>query len=124
MTTAVLSYAKVQKKFQSSVESIDFPSVNWKLIAICGFFVCLVLLVFYVWQVNGLTKGYYLINSYQNQISSLTQKNKNLEVSFAESSFWGEANAKIGALNFQKATSSSIKYVQIPDSSVAVKLVK
>ena len=118
MTTAVLNLnAKLHKKIQSRVEAIDLPAINWKLVLICGFFVCLSLLVFYVWQVNNLTKGYYLINSYENQIESLTQENKNLEVSFAESSFWQDASIKIQALDFQKA--DSVKYVQMPDSSVA-----
>lgn len=110
MTTAVL-------KIQSKVESIDFPSVNWKMVCICGFALCALLLVFYVLQVNDLTRGYYLINTYQKQISKLTQENKNTEVLFAESSFWGQAAAKIEALNFEKVT--SVKYIQIPDSSVA-----
>jgi hypothetical protein len=78
--------------------------------------VSLVLLVFYVWQINGLTKGYYLINSYENQISKLTEANKELQVSSAENSFLGSALIKIQALNFQK--NILVKYIQIPDSSI------
>lgn len=77
----------------------------------------LMLLVFYVWQINDLTRGSYLINSYEKQISKLSTENKNLEVSFAESSFLGQALQKIQALNFQKTT--SVKYIQIPDGAVA-----
>ena len=77
----------------------------------------LALLVFYVWQINDLTRGSYQINSYEKQISKLSDENKNLEVSFAESSFLGQALEKIQALNFQKTT--SVKYIQISDSSVA-----
>lgn len=99
------------------IESIDLPKINWKAICIVGFCVSLVSLVFYVWQINSLTKGSYLINSYEKQISKLSDENKNLQVSFAERSFLGQALLKIQALNFQKTT--SVKYIQIPDNSVA-----
>jgi len=99
------------------INSISMPSVNWKVICFAGFFMASALLVFYVWQINDLTRGSYMINSYQKQISKLSEENKNLEISFAESSFLGQALAKIQALNFQKTT--SVEYVEIPDNSVA-----
>ena len=66
---------------------------------------------------NGLTRGSYTMNAYEKQISKLSDENKNLQISFAESSFLGQALVKIQALNFQKTT--SVKYVQIMDGSVA-----
>jgi len=118
MTTLALNYYKVQKNIQSKINSIELPVINWRVIFFVGFFVGMALLVFYVWQVNCLTGGSYLINDYQNQINQLSQKNKNLEISFAENSFLGQALVKIQALNFQKVT--SVKYIQIPDSSIQV----
>jgi len=59
-----------------------------------------------------------LTNSYEKQISQLSEENKNLEISFAESSFLGQALIKIKALNFQKTT--SVKYIQILDGSAEV----
>ncbi|MGA2418138.1 MAG: hypothetical protein ABSF55_02780 [Candidatus Staskawiczbacteria bacterium] len=116
MTTAVLNYLKVQKKIQTRVNSVEFPEINWKIVCFAGFFVCLVLLVFYVWQINYLTKDFYLINGYKEQISQISQENKNLQVSFATNSFLGQVLEKVQALNFQKVT--SVKYIQIPDASV------
>jgi hypothetical protein len=107
MTTATLSFSKTE---------ISFPEMPWKVICIAGFLISLALLIFYVWQIDSLTKGSYLINSYQKQISQLSQENKNLQVSFAENSFLGQAMEKIQALNFQKTT--SVQYIQIPDVSV------
>ncbi len=118
MTTAVLSFAKVQKSLQSKVNSIDLPIVNWKKVCFIGFFISLALLVFYVWQINDLTRGSYLSNSYEKQITKLSDENKNLQVSFAESSFLEQALVKIQALNFQRTT--SVKYIQIPDISAGV----
>lgn len=117
MTTTALNYAKIQKKIKTSVESIELPSLNWRIACIAGFVACVALLFFYVWQVNSLTRGYFLINSYEKQINGFTRENKNLQVSFAESSFWGQAMSKIQSLDFQKVT--SVKYIQILDNSVA-----
>ena len=92
-------------------------SIKWKLVCSAGFAACLALLIFYVWQINDLTRGSYLVNNYENQIVNLSNENKNLEVSFAESSFLGGALTKVQALNFQKNT--SVKYIRILDNSVA-----
>lgn len=117
MTTATLTFSRAQKNLQAKIDSINLPIINWKIVCCTGFFIGLFLLIFYVWQINDLTRGYYLINSHEKQISKLSEENKNLEVSFAESSFLGQALIKIQALNFQKTT--SVKYIHIPDSSVA-----
>ncbi len=117
MTTATISYHRIQKNLQAKINSVSLPEINWKAVCFIGFFMSLALLVFYVWQINDLTRGSYQINSYEKQISKLSDENKNLEVSFAESSFLGQALEKIQALNFQKTT--SVKYIQISDSSVA-----
>lgn len=77
----------------------------------------MILSVFYVMQVNFLTQGSYLILSYENKMGELSQENENLEVSFAESSFLEGALSKIQEMNFQKVT--SVKYIQIPDNSLA-----
>jgi len=118
MTTIALTYTRVQKKVQTSIDSIRLPIVNWRAVCFIGFFICLSLLVFYVIQINSLTKSSYTLNTYQSQISKLSQENKNLAVSFAESSFLGQALDKIQSLNFQRAT--SVKYIQILDSSAQV----
>jgi len=117
MTTAILSFGRIQKNLQTKIDSIDMPVINWKAVCCVGFFMSLALLFFYVWQINDLTKGSYVINGYEKQISKLSDENKNLEVSFAENDFLGKALLKIQALNFQKT--ASVKYIQILDSSVA-----
>lgn len=118
MTTAALVFRGVRKNLRSKVNSIDLPIINWKAVCIFGFFAAMALLVFYVWQINSLTEGYYLISGYEKQVNELAGEKQELEISFAENSFLGEALVKIQALNFQKAT--SIKYIQIPANSVAV----
>jgi hypothetical protein len=107
MTTAGLSHAKIR----------ILSNINWKAMCFVSFFLCLALLLFYVWQVRYLTSGSYVIGSYQAQIAKLSGEKKDLEVNFAESSFLGQVQTKIKELSFQKTT--SIKYIQIPDNSLA-----
>jgi hypothetical protein len=108
MTTAVL---------RLHIGSINLPAVNWKAVCFTGFFISLLLLIFYAWQIVDLTESFYLINSYEKEISKFSEENKNLEISFAENSFLGQALEKIRALNFQKVT--SVKYIKVLDGSVA-----
>ena len=118
MTTATLSYHRAHKNLQAKISSVNLPLINWKAVCFIGFFMSLALLIFYVWQINDLTRGSYLINTYEKQANKLSEENKNLEVSFAENSFLGQSLPKIQELNFQKT--SSVKYIQIPDTSVAI----
>ena len=113
MTTTVL---KLQKVAKTKLETMDVPYINWKTVCLIGFFMMFFLLVFYVWQVNDLTKVSFTINSYQNKISNLSQQNRNLEVGFATASFLGQAEARAQALNFQKVT--AVKYIQVSNNSV------
>ncbi|MCX6723246.1 MAG: hypothetical protein NT094_04270 [Candidatus Staskawiczbacteria bacterium] len=63
MTTATLSFNKIQKNLQSKVDSVSLPSINWKIFCFVGFFISLALLVFYVWQINDLTRGSYTMKN-------------------------------------------------------------
>ena len=117
MTTAILALSRAQKNVQSKIDSIELPIVNWKAVCFIGFLISLALLGFYVWQINALTRGYYLINGFEKQLDTLSEENKNLQVSFAENSFLGQALVKIQALNFQKTT--TVKYIQVPNTALA-----
>ncbi|KKQ18613.1 MAG: hypothetical protein US31_C0003G0042 [Berkelbacteria bacterium GW2011_GWA1_36_9] len=108
MTTIALSYSRIYNKA---------PQANWKIICFTGFILCSFLLVFYIYQIINLTKGSYSINSYEKQLALVSEENKDLEFSFAESNFLGQVLAKTQKLNFQKTI--SVSYVQILDSSVA-----
>ena len=109
MTTAVLNCLRVNY--------INFPKINWKLVCFVMFSMCISLLVYYVWQVKYLTGGSYQVDSYEQQILKLQDQKKDLEVSFAESGFLGQAQAEIRALGFQKTT--SVRYIQLPDNYLA-----
>ncbi len=92
-------------------------TLDWRIVCIFCILISFCSLLFYVWQVNDLTRGTYLVNNYEKELDQLTKEKSNLEISFAESSFLGGVNSKISQLNFQKT--ASVKYIQILDSSVA-----
>ncbi|OGZ84711.1 MAG: hypothetical protein A2599_03655 [Candidatus Staskawiczbacteria bacterium RIFOXYD1_FULL_39_28] len=117
MTTLALNYSRLQKNVKAKVESVALPTANWKAILFVALLGVFISLSFYAWQINSLTKGAYLINSYQNEIAKLTDDNKNLQASFAESSFLGHALAQVEGMSFEKTT--SVKYIKIMDNFVA-----
>ena len=117
MTTATLTYSRMRKNVFSKIRSIELPQVNWGIVLLAGIILCSFLLFFYIYQINVLTKGTYLISSYKNSIDNISEKNRKLEVSFAENSFLGEVLTKTQDLNFKKTT--SVKYIQVLESSLA-----
>lgn len=108
MTTTALHY---------KVRAISLPAVNWRLICIAMFFVCLSLLVYYVWQVRYLTGGSYMVEKYESQMAKLLDEKRGLEVSFAKSGFLGQVQQKVSDLNFEKT--KSVRYIRLPDNYLA-----
>ena len=117
MTTLALNYSKLHKNIRARVGSAALFAINWKIIFALAFLGMFVFLIFYAWQINSLTRGAYLINSYQNEINKLSEENKNLQISFAEDSFLGQALSQAEDMNLVKTT--SVKYIQVLDNSVA-----
>ena len=106
MTTLTLSYS-----------SINFPKINWKVYCLCGFSMILSLSIFYVFSINNMTNGTYLIKDYQRQIDNLLVENKTLEQGFAQTSFMGIIGEKTQEMSFEKV--KEVKYIQILEASVA-----
>jgi len=117
MTTAVLTLSRMKKNIQNKVNSVEIPQVNWERFCFIGFAACALLLVFYIYQVNSLTKQTYYLSSYEKTANEIYQANKKLEVSFAENSFLGEVVSKAQQLNLEKTT--SVKYIQVLEASLA-----
>lgn len=115
MTTQTI----VQSISLQKVLSIRLPRVNWKFFMLFGFCVVLFFSVLYVFQINQMIRGGYVIKSYQKQVDDLIGKNKNLEVNLAQISYLENIQNKAKELNFGQV--KTIKYIQILDSSLAKK---
>lgn len=113
MTTITLNYRVVQNK----VKSISLPSINWKAFYILGILFIILMLFFYVFLVNELTRGTYLIKDYNKEINSLSAQNKILETNSNKAGLLVEVLDKAKELSFEKTT--TIKYIQILDNSLA-----
>jgi cell division protein FtsB len=109
MTTLTHSLSKVK------TISLALPEVNWRRFYIIGVLMTISLiflsLLFYVFGVNELTKGSYLIKNYQKEITKLSEENARLEMSFAEISFLENVQEKARELSFEKT--KSVKYIQV-----------
>ena len=117
MTTATLTYSRVRKNVHNKIKSIELPQVNWGIICLVGIVMCVFMLIFYIYQINVLTRGTYLINNYKKNIEVASKENGKLEVSFAENNFIKDVLRKVQEMNFEKTT--SIKYVQVLENSLA-----
>ncbi len=113
MTTLTLSYRTIHNK----ITSVNFLKIPWKLVYCLLLLFSLSLLVFYIYSVNELTRGTYLIKNYNKEADSLIKENKVLENNFAETSFLGLVQEKAKQLSFEKTT--EVKYVEILESSLA-----
>src|SRR3989344_2859095 len=111
MTTLVLA----AKSAQSKIKSISVPSINWKAMYAIGISLALVMAVSYIFLINQLTEGVYLIKEYNKELSSLYKENDVLESEFAKANFMENVIARTKEMSFEKT--KDITYLQIIDSS-------
>ena len=107
MTTLALRANALHHK----LKSVSIPSVPWKVVYPLGMLLLAGTLVFYIYSINALTQGSYLIKNYHTQMDSLLTENKNLQTDFAQTGFLGNIQEKVNQLNFEKTT--RVTYVQI-----------
>lgn len=124
MDTVILKNFYIKDQAQNKHSLLRFPAIklNWNLCCFVGLFMIMFLLFFYVYTINELTKGAYLIKNYEKRTDELSQKNKDLEVSFAKSGFLGNLETKTRELVFEKV--KKIKYIQIQVSDNSFAAVK
>ena len=114
MTTLALS----QRTAHQKIATLHIPKIPWKIWYAVGIFFFLAMIVSYIFLVNELTKGSYMIKNYNTKIDNLLSENRKLETNFAESSFLGGVEAKVYALGFEKTT--QVTYVQLLDNSLGM----
>ena len=119
MTTAALSlgYKSIQHKIKNKIAFATHLKINWKLFYFMVVSLSLIMLVSYIFMVNQLIQGAYLIKNYNKDIAGLLKENKNFLANFAEVDFLGSVEYRAKELGFQKTT--GVKYVEILQSSLA-----
>ena len=93
--------------------------INLKFFWVFNFVIITSLLVFYVFQVNELTRESYLIKDRIKMLESLSQESKVLEINFAQSSSLENIKKMAEELNFKKT--STVKYIQVLEGVLVTK---
>ena len=114
MTTTAIRYRAMQHK----VASLPFPKIHWKAVSLAGLVCSLVMVVWYIYLINDMTRGSYVVRNYNKQIYTLTEQNRVLETNFAQTGFLGSIQEKVKALSFEKTT--QVNYIQLLNVSLAV----
>ena len=92
--------------------SLSFPKkTSLYLVLLLISFLAFSLLIFYLFQVERLTKESYLVKTYNQEIKALTWQNLALEKEQTELSSLENVEEKIRNLNFVKV--SEVKYIPI-----------
>jgi hypothetical protein len=91
--------------------------VNGKLIYFLAMLLSFAMLIFYIFQVNELIRGNFLIKNYTKQSHALAVENRTLEDNFAQSNFLGSVMAKSRGLGFEKT--ARVTYMRLLESSLA-----
>ena len=115
-----MSTATLRLQYQTiyhKISSLYFIKIRWKLVYLLAIVFSSILLIFYIFQVNTLIRGAFLIKNYNKQVSSLSSQNRVLQTSFAERGFLGGVETKAQQLNFKKTT--KVTYIQILQSALA-----
>lgn len=83
------------------------------------FILILTPLVFYIFQVNALTRETYLIKNYEKNLGQLSSESETLKVDFSKVNSLSNLENYLQNGNFEKVT--QVKYIQILESSVAAR---
>jgi len=113
MSTAALQYHRAKH----GIVSLRAININWKIIYVLAAVIASLLLFFYIFRVNELTRGAFLIKTYNKQITGLLQENRSLQSSVTESGFLGQIQEKAKELSFEKT--AGVTYLKILQNSLA-----
>ncbi len=102
---------------QHKLKTITLPAVNFRAVYLIGLTGLFLMLVFYVYSINMLTGGSYVIKNYNATFSQLQQENATLEANFAASGFMGQAQQKARQLGFEKTT--QVTYIEVVGGGLA-----
>lgn len=118
MTTATLRTKTIQTQ-KTSVAFLEMPRIQWKAVFWIGVVLAFALVIFYLFEINELTSGAYVIKQYNNEISQLSNQNSTLQEQFAEASFLGSIQDKVTQMGFEETTDMQYMQTQTAGDSLA-----
>ncbi len=102
---------------QHKLKSATLPAVNLRMVYLIGIPMLFLMLVFYIYSINVLTGGSYVIKNYNKQIAALQDENAALQTRFAASDFMGMVQSKAGGLGFEKT--AQVTYIEVIGNALA-----
>jgi hypothetical protein len=90
---------------------------NKKILILLSALAVFSLLVFYIFQINNLVSGKYLLAAQQKSFKNLSQENEKLEANLANLGSLSDIEGKVSELGFERI--GQIHYVQILEGAVA-----
>ena len=109
MTTASISLPNI----------LQLSKITWRFLGFFGAFLFALLLDFYIFQVNEVTRVNFLIANSQKQISSFEQENKELKRTLSQMSSPASLEATFRDLSYEKT--QKIHYIRLLGDTVAVR---
>ena len=103
-----------------NLEMRDFSPWGMKLFWVVLFSISIAaLLIFYILQINFLTKEAYFLQSDETKVNQLSGENETLKVNFSKANSLTNIDGYLSNQDFEKV--SQVKYIRILESSVAAK---
>jgi predicted PurR-regulated permease PerM len=93
--------------------------LTFKKVLFFSFFLLLICLIFYIFQITFVTQYTFLIKDYQKKITVLSQENLNLEIALAKEDSLLRIDKLVENLKFEKI--GQIHYFQLREEQVAAK---
>ncbi len=109
--------------FNSSI-LIKNPLISKKTFNLRAFWILtivllIILLGFYIFQINELAKGIYYIRRYETKLFGISQEHRALEITFFQNNSLKNIDDLVEKLNFEKPV--QITHIQPLDSPIVVK---
>lgn len=92
---------------------------SMKLFWIVSFVSIFSLLIFYIFQINEMTKTGYLTETYEKKISQLLKENKILAITSSQVSSLDNLEDRIKNLNYEKV--GKIYYIEVLENQIVTK---
>lgn len=118
MSSAILALKRkyLNRSYHKTV-AVQAFAVPWKAMYCLAIVLASMMLILYIYRVNQLTQGAYLIKSDAKEIKNLAAQNANLQASFEQTSFLSGVAEKAQQLGFQKT--ETLKYMPVVQGSLA-----
>lgn len=100
-------------------EFISLPKINWRRPCVSGLILIAPLLIFYLFQINAVTKASFIAYQQEKELTLSFQQARDLEAGLLAESHLVNLDDMIRSYNYEKV--NKVHYIQIQDGEMAVR---